>query len=69
MLKILAKSVPVVKAAGGLVGAVKHKSDGTPVRGRKVRLVAAVGALAAAYGLANPEQADAIVTLILILLG
>ena len=68
MLSLLTKAIPLVKGAGRLVGALKAHDDGRPVAGRKARLVAAVVALAAAYGYVNPEHVDALVEVALALL-
>lgn len=67
-MSLLTKVLPAVKVAGRFVGVLGKHENNLPVTGRKARLVGSVVALLAAWGYFSPEQAEAVVNVVLALL-
>lgn len=55
----------VAKVAGRVSGFMGTQEDGTPVSGRKKRLAAAVAGVLVAFGWLAPEQAGALLELVM----
>ena len=67
LMTILKTAKSAVKAAGRLSGVIGTHDTGIPIKGRKKRLVAAVGALLVAWGYLDPEVSAALQELVLAL--